>query len=79
MFGGRKPVYTPGTGQNLAFLTSGMYSKGPSFAVEDAVTLNDRPQQQIAKDCRSHHMHDAVEPLELLPRVLIGSGERCPP
>ena len=56
MFGGRKPVYTPGTGQNLAFLTSGMYSKGPSFAVEDAVTLNDRPQQQIAKDCRSHHM-----------------------
>ena len=52
----RKFVYAPGTGQKLAFLTSGMYSKGPSSAVEAAVTLNDRPQQQIAKDCRSHHM-----------------------
>ena len=45
-FGVRRPeicVHTR-TGQNLPFLFFGGYPKGPSSAVEAAVTLNVRPQ-----------------------------------
>ena len=63
------------TGPNLPFLFFGGYPKGPSSAVEAAVTLNVRPQQQIANKGLPIAPHARMG--ELLPKIVGGPRLRC--